>query len=109
MLTVHNVARTKNKSGSSAIKILPGFIARVRVRCGKPNCRCATGARHTAYYRVTYSRGVRIREYVRRNEVDEVRAACETHRALQAQLRGGRARYKDLLAQARSLIKLIAE
>jgi hypothetical protein len=99
----------KTQNENSAIKILPGFIARVRVRCGKANCRCTSGARHTAFYRVTYSRGVRVREYVRRNEVDGVRTACETHRVLQAQLRAGRARYKELLAQTRRLIKLPAE
>ena len=99
----------KTKTENSAIKILPGFVARVRVRCGKANCRCISGARHTAYYRVTYSRGVRIREYVRRKEVDAVRSACDTHRAVQAQLRAGRVRYKELLAQTRQLFKLLAE
>lgn len=62
-----------------------------------------------AYYRVTYSRGCRIREYVRRNEVEAVRAACEAHRAVQAQLRAGRAEYKELLAETRKLVKLLAE
>jgi hypothetical protein len=108
MLTVYGNGRRQNKNGNSAIKILPGFIARVRVRCGKANCRCAFGARHIAYYRVTSSQGFRVREYVRRNEVEAVRAACEAHRALQAQLRAGRAEYKEMLAEARKLIKLLA-
>ena|SRR5690242_10857590 len=99
----------KTKFEIPAIKILPGFIAQVRVRCGKGNCRCTFGARHIAYYRVTYSQGLRVREYVRRNEVGVVRAACEAHRVLQAQLRAGRSEYKELLAEARRLVKLVTE
>jgi hypothetical protein len=97
----------KNKSQNPAIKMLPGFIASVRIRCGKSNCRCARGERHVAHYRVTYCDGVRFRRYVRRDEVADVREACQAHRELQAQLRAGRAEYKQLLAQTRNLAKLI--
>jgi hypothetical protein len=106
MLSIHANERRQNKIENPAIKILPGFIAQVRVRCGKTNCRCTFGARHTAYYRVTYSQGLRVREYVRRNEVGEVRAACQAHRALQAQLRTGRAEYRRILAHARELVRM---
>jgi hypothetical protein len=99
---------TKTKNQNPAIKMLPGFIASVRVRCGKLNCRCSRGARHLAYYHVTYSRGLRTRKYVRRDQLTEVLAACEAHRHLQAQLRAGRAEYKQLLAQTRNLAKLIS-
>lgn len=85
--------------------MLPGFIASVRIRCGKANCRCARGDSHIAHYHVTYDRGVRIRKYVRRDQVAEVLAACEAHRELQAQLRAGRAEYKRKLAMIRDLIK----
>jgi hypothetical protein len=97
----------KNKSEDPAIKILPGFVAHARIRCGKANCRCGRGDRHTAYYHVTYNYGVRTRKYVRRDQLPEVLAACEAHRNLQAQLRAGRAEYKELLAQTRNLAKLI--
>ena len=88
-----------NKIEIPAIKILPGFIARVRVRCGKANCRCSLGTRHIEHYHVTYSGGFRVRKYVRCIQVDQMRAACEAHRTWQAQLRAGRAEYKELLAQ----------
>jgi len=87
--------------------MLPGYVATVRIRCGKPNCRCTRGDRHVAYYHVTYYSGVRSRKYVRRDQLPEVLAACEAHRVLQAQLRAGRAEYKQLLAQTRKLAKLI--
>ena len=98
----------KMKSENSAIKMLPGFISSVRVRCGKPNCRCARGDLHIAHYHVTYFAGVRSRKYVRRDQVQAMRAACEAHRDLQAQLRAGRAEYKELLAQTRKLAKLLS-
>ena len=102
--TANNDGKIENEN--PAIKMLPGFIASVRVRCGKPNCRCSRGARHLAYYHVTYSRGFRFRKYVRRDQVAELRAACKAYRDLQAQLRAGRAEYKELLAHARKLVKL---
>ena len=98
----------KNRSQNPAIKILPGFVATVRIRCGKPNCHCARGQRHVAHYHVTYFGGVRSRKYVRRDQLPEVLAACEVHRKLQAQLRAGRAEYKELLAQTRKLAKLLS-
>ena len=97
------------KNRNSAIKILPGFVARVRVRCGKSNCRCIRGARHLAHYHVTDLKGLRVRQYVRRNQVDVTRAACEAHRSLQRKLRAGRAEYKEWLAQTRRLVKLVCE
>ena len=97
----------ETQTHNSAIKMLPGFIASVRIRCGKSNCRCSRGARHLAYYHVTYSRGVRFRKYVRRAQLADVLAACEAHRELQAELRAGRAEYKRTLARMRELIKLL--
>lgn len=88
--------------------MLPGFVATVRIRCGKRNCRCTNGERHIAHYLVSYLGGVRFRKYVRRDQVGEVLAACEAHRELQAQLRAGRAEYKELLAQTRNLGKLLS-
>jgi hypothetical protein len=89
--------------------MLPGCIASVRVRCGKSNCRCARGDRHIAHYHVTYCDGARSRKYVRRDQLAEVLAACQAHRILQAQLRAGRAEYKESLAQTRKLAKLLCE
>ena len=97
----------KNKNGNSAIKMLSGFIARVKIRCGKSNCRCSRGVRHLAYYHVTYSSGARLRRYVRQEQVSELREACKAHRELQAQLRSGRAEYKNTLARARELVRML--
>jgi hypothetical protein len=97
--------RRENKKSNPAIKMLPGFVTTVRIRCGKPNCRCARGDRHIAHYQVTYRNGARSRKYVRSDQVADVREACQAHKDLQAQLRAGRAEYKQLLAQTRKLVK----
>ena len=97
--------RRGKKTRNSAIKMLPGYVATVRIRCGKSNCRCVRGDRHVAHYFVSYRNGVRFRRYVRRDEVANVREACQAHRELQAQLRAGRAEYKQSLAQTREFVK----
>ena len=97
----------KNKNQNPAIKMLPGFVATVRVRCGKPNCRCARGVRHTAHYLVNYRSGVRSRKYVRRDQLAEVLAACEAHRRLQAQIRAGRTEYRRTLARVREFGRML--
>src|SRR5262249_10006079 len=107
MLSVHANEERQNEIENSAIKMLPGFVTALRVRCGKANCRCARGDRHLAHYHVTYCGGVRARRYVRHEDVQAMLAACEAHRDLQAKLRAGRAEYKQLLAQTRNLAKLI--
>lgn len=95
----------KTKTINSAIKMLPGFISRVRVRCGKKSCRCSDGERHSAYYHVTYRNGRRFRKYVRRADVTEYCDACSSYKALRAQSRTGRAEYKLMLSLARHLGK----
>jgi hypothetical protein len=98
----------KTKNQKAAIKMLPGHVARVRVRCGKNNCRCARGARHTAFYHVWRSDGVRYRQYIPKRIVEDVRRACDEYRALQVTLRLGRAEYQNTLRHARELFRMLS-
>ncbi|MDX6693213.1 MAG: hypothetical protein QOF02_816 [Blastocatellia bacterium] len=101
--------RTKTKSKSLAPKILPGHVAAVMVRCGKPNCKCASGKLHGPYfYHRTWADGLRSKRYLKSTEVAQVRAACDEHRQLQIKLREGRAQHKDMLARARELFSLLS-
>lgn len=98
--------KTKNQKATIKINELePGHVAQVRVRCGKPNCRCARGQRHIAHYHVWRSGGVRYRRYVRKADVHKVQQACAAHRELQAELLAGRAEYKRLQSRVRELFK----
>jgi len=88
--------------------LLNGHIQKRRVRCGKPNCKCANGEPHTAYYHVWHCDGVRYQKYVRRSKVEQVRQACQTHRELQTKLRLGRIEHKHLFARARALFRMLS-
>ena len=105
MLGARAPRERKTKNPKAAIKMLPGHLARVRVRCGKSNCRCASGKRHIAHYHVWRADGKRFRRYVRLSEVKATRAACDAHRKLQTEMREGRAHYRMILRLARELIK----
>ncbi len=82
-----------------------GHIQKRRVRCGKPNCKCARGDFHTAFYHVWHKGGRRFQRYVRRSQVKNMRNACELNRNLQSKLRFGRAEYKQMIARIRELLK----
>jgi hypothetical protein len=92
---------TKNQKAT--IKMLPGHVARVRVRCGKSNCRCADGERHVAYYHVWHFGGQRRREYIRFGDVAETKAACAARRRVRAVSRAGRAEWRTILNRLREL------
>lgn len=84
--------------------LLNGHIQKRLVRCGKSNCKCADGERHTAFYHVWHYNGIRYQKYVRRSQVQDVRKACLNYRQLQIYLRAGRAEYKRMFAQMRELL-----
>ena len=96
----------KTKTVNPATKmndLLNGHIQKRRVRCGKPNCKCAGGELHIAFYHVWHDSGQRFQRYVRRSQVENLRHKCEQNRRLQTKLRAGRAEFKQLLARAREL------
>ena len=69
------------KDGEALPKTLPGAVCRQWVRCGKPNCRCAQGELHGPYwYRFWREGGCLHKKYVRPEDLDAVRAACEARR-----------------------------
>lgn len=86
---------------------MPGHVQRRGVRCGRMNCRCARGQKHAAFYHVWDADGQRYQKYVRRADVERVRAACARYRALQATLREGRAEYRQMLARSRDLLSFL--
>ena len=105
--TIKNV-NPATKTDTTSSRIMCGHIQERRVRCGKPNCKCANGEPHRAYYHVWYSDGIRYQKYVRRSQVEQVRRACQTYRELQIKLRFGRVEHKQLLARARELFRRLS-
>ena len=62
--------------------VIVGSLARVGVRCGNPNCRCARGERHTAYVLTSKARGKTKTVHVPLGMVEEVRTWVQQHRQL---------------------------
>ncbi len=62
---------------TKTVKVLPkiadeisnGGIYLQRVRCGKHNCRCANGERHSAYYFFTRRGGKLSKFYIRKSKL----------------------------------------
>jgi hypothetical protein len=103
------LARLKTKNQSLQPKMLDGYVKAERVKCGKANCKCSRGELHGLYfYRYTWHEGRRRKSYVKRSEVEQVRAACAEYRKVQRQLRAGRAEYKRTLAYARALLRMLS-
>ncbi len=75
---------------------LPGTVIPQYVRCGKANCGCARGQLHGPYWYRFWREDPYVlhKEYVRKADVEQVRAACEAYaqdvREGRALLRTGR-------------------
>ncbi len=62
-------------------KTLPGVVRPQWVRCGRESCRCGRGSPHGPYFYRFWREGGRLRkQYVRRSDVEEVRARCQASR-----------------------------
>lgn len=96
--------RRKKKVADSLPKILrlasgAGSLQAQRVRCGKPNCRCARGALHEGYYYLFVPSPAGLSKfYVRRADVPAVRAA------IAARL-GRRRAWRSELNEARAVLR----
>jgi len=90
------------ESGETLPKMLPGAVCVQWVRCGKPNCRCARGDLHGPYYyRFWRESGKLHKAYVKRCDLDAVRAACEARRRERQELRVAMQAFRDLSARLR--------
>ncbi len=68
------------------LELLRGSLITLRRRCGKPNCRCATGEPHETPA-LSYSHKGRTRTVtLREDDLDEVAAALERYRAARERL-----------------------
>lgn len=85
---------------------LSGAVCAQYRRCGKRNCHCRTGEPHGPYFFRFWRQGGKLRkEYVRRDEVSEARAACRRSHQQQAQQRQQRTASQELLRSMRQLLK----
>ena len=84
-------------------KMLPGAVCKQWVRCGRSNCRCSREKLHGPYYYRFWREGGRLRkQYVKRSDVEKVRASCQALRQYRRDL-------KVQLEEWRGLVNLIRE
>jgi len=85
-------------------KTLPGVVCQQWVRCGRPGCRCARGSLHGPYFYRFWRDGGRLRkEYVRRSDVEQVRAQCQARRQARQELADWREVWRQMAAQFREV------
>lgn len=96
---------TKGEYLSTKISPMPGAIEARLVRCGKPNCRCASAELHGPYYvRRWRLAGERRSKYVKKRDVLRVKTAVETYRRQQKETRE---ELREALRTFRSIRSLI--
>lgn len=74
----------KKKSAEFTRKIKPlrGGLVREMVRCGRANCKCVNGSLHGPYYyRVWMVRGIRHKTYVKKADLERIKAGIEAFQA----------------------------
>jgi Family of unknown function (DUF6788) len=79
---------------------LPGAVCKQYVKCGTPNCRCTRGELHGPYwYRFWRNdEGKLHRQYVRKADLERVRAACAARQAEEAEVRWALGQADDVFA-----------
>jgi hypothetical protein len=93
------VTPTETESPELLPKTLPGVVCPQWVQCGRPGCRCSHGRLHGPYFYRFWREGGRLRkEYVKRSEVEEVRARCQARRQLRRELQAGWRDWRQLAA-----------
>jgi hypothetical protein len=108
MLGTADRARGQTEGRDPLPKTLPGAVCAQKVKCGRPNCRCAKGELHGPYWYRFFRQGGRlVKEYVRQADAPGVRAACERRREEERQLRDllarGVGRWRRLLSAVREV------
>ncbi len=97
--TLQSIEQSRTNSVEAILRergpLRKGTLVTVRRKCGKPNCRCATGQRHTAKYLSVKEQGKTRMIYVPQ--------AAETKVAKQAQ------RYRGLRKARAQLAKMSQE
>jgi hypothetical protein len=67
----------------AAVKpFIAGSLAKVGVKCGSPNCKCASGERHEAWVLTRKERGRTVTAHVPRDMVEDVARWVAEHRRL---------------------------
>ena len=81
--------------------LLPGSLSLSHLRCGKPTCHCAEGARHPVWSLTFMVQGKKRVQHIPKAWVDDVRRRVEAGREFQEAVREVLAANAQLLVLAR--------
>jgi len=70
------------RSLASGQPLIDGSLAEIGVKCGNPNCRCASGEKHRSYILVKKVRGKSKSTYIPVDMVEEVKAWVAENRRI---------------------------
>ena len=73
------------------------------VKCGRSNCRCATGQGHIAHYQFWREGGRLCKQYVRAADLAAVRSAYEARRQDRQELAAAWEQWRQLVTIAREV------
>ena len=94
----------RTESAKTLPKTLSGVVCAQRVRCGRRQCRCARGQLHGPYHYRFWRQGGRLRkEYVRPDDLERVRAACDARRREWGAIRAAWGQWRQLNALLREV------
>jgi hypothetical protein len=101
------------KTKTKMRKVLPkmdfwianGSLHKQKVRCGKPNCRCAKGQYHTAYYFFARVQGKLRKSYIPKYLVEEFLQKLEECTRWKRELREITRESKRLLKEYRASLR----
>jgi hypothetical protein len=71
---IHQIAQVR--------PFIAGSLAKVAVKCGNPNCKCASGERHEAWVLTRKEKGKSVTVHVPRDMVEEVTQWVAEHKRL---------------------------
>ena len=87
------------KSLTALTPVIDGSFAEVKVTCGKSNCKCASGEKHTSYKLVKKIQGRSKTTHIPRELVEEVKTWVAENRRIKALM-------KEIASLSEQIIRL---
>lgn len=97
--------KTAKMLPKTAREIVNGGVYLQRVRCGKQNCRCASGELHSAFYFFTRQQGKLTKFYIRKSELKHFRWLINQASEERKLIRGMTKSNQQLLKQFRQFLR----
>jgi hypothetical protein len=95
----------KTKTQKVLPKIMSGTVHKQFIRCGKSNCKCTRGEKHTAFYFFTRINGKLTKTHVRKHELEEFNEIVNKAKGERFERRRIKREAKKLISELRSNLR----